>query len=180
MSATFLGIDCPRQHGGVRYVASRKCVECSREANVKNRERANELRRQYYAANPEKFISKAKAYYAKHAERIKKRENDRYHANPQAAMAATLRWKKKNAPRWSETQMRRQIAVKQRHPQWADRNKILHVYEECARRTRETGVKHHVDHIIPLQGKSVSGLHVPSNLQILTASENVRKSNRHV
>jgi hypothetical protein len=38
------------------------------------------------------------------------------------------------------------------------------------------GFEWHVDHVIPLQGKKVSGFHVPSNIQVIPASENVRKN----
>jgi 5-methylcytosine-specific restriction endonuclease McrA len=52
------------------------------------------------------------------------------------------------------------------------------IYDKAKRLTELIGVPHQVDHIVPLQGKNVSGLHVPENLQILTRYENISKSNK--
>ena len=63
-------------------------------------------------------------------------------------------------------------------PIWRDIDKISLIYEECEKISKETGIPHHVDHIIPLRGKNVSGLHVHQNLRIISASENMSKSNK--
>jgi hypothetical protein len=65
-----------------------------------------------------------------------------------------------------------------RMPKWANPSAIKAVYAECKRLTQETGIPHHVDHIIPLRGEYVSGLHVETNLQVLPRIENLRKRNK--
>lgn len=79
-----------------------------------------------------------------------------------------------------ESAAARREAAKRARPQWVDRMAIARIYREARQRDKETGIKWHVDHIVPLQGWSVCGLHVPWNLQILPASENCSKSNRMV
>ena len=70
----------------------------------------------------------------------------------------------------------------QRCPKWLtadDRQKIQSIYDECRSVSLTTGVLHHVDHEIPLQGKLVSGLHVPTNLRIIPAKDNLVKKNKY-
>ena len=59
-----------------------------------------------------------------------------------------------------------------------DKLKIKCMYSIAAMLTRENKEPWHIDHIIPLQGKMVSGLHVPSNLQVMLGSENIGKKNK--
>lgn len=68
-----------------------------------------------------------------------------------------------------------------RVPKWItkeDISKIKSIYKLCRLITKKTGIRHEVDHIYPLNGKYVSGLHVPSNLQIITKEANLKKSNK--
>jgi excisionase family DNA binding protein len=65
-----------------------------------------------------------------------------------------------------------------RRAPWADPAEISAIYAEARRLTAETGIEHHVDHEIPLLGTFVSGLHVETNLRVITARDNILKSNR--
>lgn len=72
---------------------------------------------------------------------------------------------------------KRRAERRNRTPPWVDWASIKALHAEARRRAHETGLAHHVDHIIPLQGKLVSGLHVATNMQVLTGEENTRKHN---
>lgn len=65
--------------------------------------------------------------------------------------------------------------IKQRTPCWADKEKIEEIYNQ----SKTMGGDYHVDHIIPLHGEFVSGLHVHENLVILHCVENMKKRNNY-
>lgn len=102
----------------------------------------------------------------------------------ECARKRTKEWAAANAERAKVTAYQncanRYAAKRNRTPKWLTmehRRQIRAVYAESMSR-RQAGENVHVDHIIPLVGKTVSGLHVPWNLQILDASINCRKSNK--
>lgn len=70
--------------------------------------------------------------------------------------------------------------LKRATPKWADRAAIKRLYEEAKVMTRATGLRHTVDHVIPLRGETVCGLHVHNNLQVILHEDNVRKGNSFV
>ena len=126
----------------------------------------------------------AKKLYHTEEERLEAiRENKRRYARRNrdkcraAARKATAKWQINNKAKVAANNANYYASKKQRMPVWADSEAIEAVYEEARRLTEETGIPHHVDHIIPMQGELVSGLHVETNLQVLTAEENIKKSN---
>lgn len=64
-------------------------------------------------------------------------------------------------------------------PEWVKVDDIRPFYERAKRLTLETGVTYEVDHIVPLRGKYVCGLHVPANLRVITKTENFAKLASH-
>lgn len=74
---------------------------------------------------------------------------------------------------------KRRAARIQQTPKWANQQRIETLYGFAQFMEWITmGIKYHVDHIVPLQGKTVCGLHTHDNLQILRASDNIRKGNK--
>lgn len=72
----------------------------------------------------------------------------------------------------------RRLRIRLATPQWANPLKIAAIYRQRDRLTKETGVEHQVDHIVPLTHPRVCGLHWEGNMQIITAEENQKKSNK--
>ena len=147
------------------------CKDCRKGDHIDryeaNKDEWNQRSVAWRAANPDKV----KLIYAKFRE-----------ANREQRNAYKRDWVQSNRGHVNAYCLKRHAEKLNRTPAWLsefDKLKIKCLYQLAAMRTRESGYIWHVDHIIPLQGKFVSGLHVPSNLRVIPAVENNRKYNRY-
>jgi len=91
-------------------------------------------------------------------------------------------WQKRNKGTVNANTRKYQASKLQRTPSWLSEFDILKMkclYQVAAMRSSESGEEWHVDHIVPLQGKTVSGLHVPWNLRVVSRFENRSKGNKY-
>lgn len=79
---------------------------------------------------------------------------------------------------WRSRNYRRKLKLAT--PPWADKSKIRAIYKEAKIMSRATGLVHSVDHIIPLRGEFVWGLHVENNLRVVLHEDNMKKGNTYV
>jgi hypothetical protein len=92
---------------------------------------------------------------------------------------ASAKWDKKYPEKACAKSAKRHTIKLKRTPSWdPNAQLIIAKYQLAAMLTKASGILHHVDHIIPLQGKNVSGLHVFSNLTVIPALDNIKKSNK--
>lgn len=145
--------------------------------------RCSECKKIYYKNWAKKNKNKLKERQHKWIKenRIRYREliNNWRNKNIEKARKSKREWAKNNTHKKAALNMKRKAAKISAVASWADHQKIKELYQKAVELTKETGIKHHVDHIYPLQSKYLCGLHVETNLQILTAEENIKKGNRN-
>ncbi len=158
-----------------KYVA-----EANKKYHIKNAVKIAARKKAALALTVDARRAYAKEYHIKNAVRRNAASRQWYWANQTEVLERKKLWSREN-PHLCVAQVAKRNARKRNAtPKWADQDKMLAVYAEAARLTREIGVKHEVDHIIPLQGRMVCGLHCEANLQILTESANRSKHNKLV
>jgi 5-methylcytosine-specific restriction endonuclease McrA len=142
-------------------------TEYMKRYRLENKERIKELNNRYYQDNKDNLKENFREYYIKTRNRRRELGKIHYEENKSFYLA------------YSKI---RKATIKRSCPNSLledDYYEIKQIYLKCKEITDTTGIIHHVDHIVPLNGKTVCGLHVPWNLQILTAEENLRKSNKY-
>lgn len=142
----------------------------------------NELRRKIYQNNPEKINDRNRIWKAANPEKVASIILEWQRNNKNKVAINSKKWAQANKGTVNSKTRRRQAAKLERTPVWldaVDHAEMDFTYVYCAA-LRSIGMDYHVDHILPLQGKIVSGFHVPSNLQVIPASDNMKKNNKHM
>ena len=153
-------------------------IEYQKEYYAKNKEKVNACRIKRYAENKEKM----KEYRIKNRERIAEQNRKYREANKERVYANAKEWQKNNLDIRRQIGAKRRAAKMQRIPCWLtedDKVLIQRKYTLAHKKTESTGERWVVDHILPLQGKLVSGLHVPANLRVIKEITNLRKHNKY-
>jgi len=172
-----------RKDGSKKIWYEGKCKQCYRDIvnayNKKNKDEVNTKSRESYQRTKEASLSRKSKYYKDNRDKYSVWRKKNAQDNREREHATAKRWRKNNLDKDCAKVARRNADKIQATPAWADKDKIDKIYKESARMTA-TGTPHHVDHFYPLKGKLVSGLHCEDNLRVITAEENVKKSNNVV
>jgi len=133
------------------------------------------------AKNKEKQLKAQKEWYARNKDKEKERHQKIYKENKDRILEVNREWRSKNSHKMLHYTRKYQLSKIQRTPKWLTEDHLVQIeafYLYSKMLSDALGVQYHVDHIVPLQGENVSGLHVPWNLQVITASENMSKHNK--
>lgn len=167
-----------QKNGKARYEKNKDKVKAK---YVENKEVFLARQKQWRLNNPDKAKEHSKRSYEKNKDKVAARMVDYYQNNKDRINAYCAEYRQENKFKYAALASKRKAAQLLRTPKWLSAEQLKEIETEYALRewcSEVMGEEYHVDHIVPLQGKKVSGLHVPWNLRVIPASENLRKLNK--
>jgi hypothetical protein len=184
--ASAFGLDKNR-YDGLQY----QCRECRLVQRKKNSDKVKEGKRNSYYKNRDEILRKKRSEYQAKRDTKLAYQKSYWEANRELLLEKSKQFYKQRPNYYKEyrekspekvraKESKRRCAKLQRTPIWLtvdDFWMISQAYELAALRGKMFGLEWHVDHVIPLQAKLASGLHVPQNLQVIPAAWNLSKQN---
>jgi hypothetical protein len=145
-----------------------------------SKENQKRLAREWYERNKELAKERARAWALANPKKVAEKNTKYKNKNKLKVTEYNKQWWSENKDKRATYEAKRRATILQRTPKWdTDAHLIVAKYQLAAMLSQASGIPHHVDHIIPLQGKNVSGLHVFSNLRVILGADNVKKSNKY-
>ena len=173
------------KHSGHKDGLASSCKHCLRikdkEKYQKHREKILKQFAIRYKENVEENRKQRRAHYNRNKQPYLERSRRQREQNKELIAAYKRQWSQKNRHKKNAAEGKRRAIQLSACPSWLTQDDVALIdstYAVARWLTLTCFQKYHVDHIVPLQGSSVCGLHVPWNLQVLSATENMSKGNK--
>jgi hypothetical protein len=199
----FTGKPCKHGHVVERAVSAGNCTKCAKQTNKNwknnnleakniihkkaadkyrqnNKEKITEASVEYYIKNKKKINAANKTYRENNSEKMKERNRKYYHDNIEKEHIRSKTYRENNKGKGVARNAKRRAAKRLAVPKWHEESQIKLLYIKRDELSKLWNIQLHVDHIVPLQGENVCGLHCWDNLQLLEATLNISKSNNHI
>ena len=179
----FTGLPCKNGHLSERKITSGDCIECIRESHAQKMQEDSDYRKIKRASSCRARRSPAGKRNAE-MHRLRKLILKRATHEINVIKNSQLHWYENPQQFLIDREIKRKFAEARRNafaqatPDWVNVQELKEVEQLRSVITARTGVTYHVDHYYPIQSDVICGLHVPWNLQIITAEENHAKSNK--
>lgn len=153
----------------------------TKQWNADNPERKQEMNHQYFLDNTETILTRSRTWHWDNRDKVLIKSKERYAALTDEERTRHFffinEWRRLHPDLYAHHTQKRRAQELLAVPPWYEEDGVLTVYTKCKELNEMWGTNFQVDHIVPLQGKNVCGLHCLANLQLLDKELNNKKRN---